>query len=118
MLLVEVLSASVPVASFVAAPWAVLVTVPHVAGVVGEVTCTLLFAPGAISPKEQVSTAELMEHWVASVPASIVQLKPALAGRVSERVTLRAIPAPVLVSTILKPTWSFALTGLASAILL
>src|SRR5438093_657892 len=95
MLAVEELSPWLADASLAAAPSAVLVTVPQVAAVVGEEMCTVLLAPGAISPKEQVSTPPLMEQsalsWLHTTPA----------GRVSVRVTLLATPAPLFVTNML-----------------
>src|SRR5436305_1401658 len=113
----EVLSPRVDVASLVAVAVAVLLTVPQVLGVVGEVMWTCLLTPLARSPKAQVSVPAAIEHCAAPVPPSMLQLRPGLEGRVSVRVTFLAMPAPVFVRTMVKPTWSAALTGLASALL-
>src|SRR5205085_11314609 len=96
----ELLSARVELASLVAVAVAVLLTVPHVLGVVGEVMCTVFVVPETMSPKEQESTPLEMEHWAAPVPPSIVQLRPALLGSVSVTLTSLAMPAPVLLTTI------------------
>src|SRR6266436_3434524 len=66
---------------------AVLLTVPQVAEVVGEVMWTWTEAEGARSTGPKWRT-----------PAVMLQLRPALVGTVSETVTLRAMPAPVLVT--------------------
>ena len=45
-----------------------------------------------------------------------VQLVPALLGKLSESVTLRAMPGPALLTTMVKPIVSPELTGLASLV--
>src|SRR5438128_11238589 len=81
--------------SLVAPPVAVLVTVPQVVGVVGEETWTVLLAPGATSPKEQVSTRSEERRVGAQWTSSTDQLRAACVGSVSVRITVLATPGPV-----------------------
>src|SRR4029078_1995049 len=74
---------------------AVLLTVPQLAVVVGEVRCTCLLRVGARSPNLQVRMPLEIEQPVSLPAASIVQLVPAVVGRVSETVTAVAVPAPL-----------------------
>src|SRR5436190_2002016 len=62
---------------------ALFTTLPQVADVVGELMCTVLLAPGSMSPKEQVNTPCAIAHSAPPVPPSIVQPSPAFVGRVS-----------------------------------
>src|SRR5207249_8941802 len=73
-----------------------LFTVPQVAGVVGEVMWTWVLAPPARLAGPKDSTPALMAHPELDPPASMVQLSPALVGRVSDTVTFLAVPTPVL----------------------
>src|SRR5436190_17712318 len=82
---------------------AVLFTVPHVAGVVGEVMCTCLAAPEPRLPKLHERTPFAIEQPELLLAASIVQLSPALVGSVSVTVTPLAVPAPLLVAVMTKP---------------
>src|SRR6266704_2302405 len=75
-----------------------LLTVPQVAGVVDEVMWTWTEAPGARSAGPKCRTPAVMVQVPVVVPASMLQLRPALVGRVSETATFRAVPAPVLVT--------------------
>ena len=79
---------------------AALTTWPQVAAVVGEDRCTVFVAPDAMSPKWQMRTPAVIEHWAAPVPPSIVQLRPAFVGSVSVTVTSFAVPAPPFVTVI------------------
>src|SRR3989449_868296 len=74
-------------ASLVACPVAELFTVPHVAGVVGEVMCTVLEAPEARLPKLQERTPAVIEQLPCPVPPSMDHEVPVLVGRASVRVT-------------------------------
>src|SRR5207248_5750328 len=84
---------SLPVAT-----WALLLTVPHVASVVGEVRWTWALAPAARSPKLQVRTPVVIVQPAVEPAASIDQLSPAFVGRVSVTVTAVAVPAPLFVA--------------------
>src|SRR5258708_1876870 len=77
---------------------AVLLTVPQVAEVVGEVMWTWTEAEGARSTGPKCRTPAVMVQVPVVAPASMLQLSPALVGTVSETVTLRAMPSPVLVT--------------------
>src|SRR3954451_1276350 len=72
---------------------ALFTTLPQVAAVVGEPTCTVWVAPGAIDPKLQVKTPCAIAQSAAPVPPSIVQLRPAFVGSVSVTTTFVAVPA-------------------------
>src|SRR5438105_319150 len=82
---------------------ALLLTVPHDATVVGEVTWTCLLALEAISPKLHVRMPVVIEQPVSLAPVSTDQLVPAVVGRVSDTVALVAVPAPLLVAVMTKP---------------
>ena len=89
---------------------ALLETVPQVADVVGDTTSMATLAPGARLAKVHVSTCGLaveIEHPSGGVGAGVTdlmdQLSPALLGNVSVTVTLVAVPAPMLVTVIVKP---------------
>jgi len=75
--------------------------VAQVAEVVGEVMWTVSLAPLAIVEEGQLKVPEAIEQaalhpvWLA-----IVQERPVFVGRVSERVTPLALPAPVLATVI------------------
>jgi len=88
----EVLLARADEASFVAEAVAVFATVPQLFAVVGEIMCTLALAPGAKSPKLQLSVPVEIEHCALSGLSD--QLRPALVGRVSLSVTPLAVPVP------------------------
>src|SRR5712692_7228313 len=75
-----------------------LLTVPQVAEVVGEVMWTWKEMPEAMSTGPKCRTPDVMVQVPVVAPASMLQLSPELVGRVSETVTLRAVPAPVLVT--------------------
>src|SRR6266487_704214 len=79
---------------------ALLVTVPHVAAVVGLVMCTAADAPDARSAGPNESTPLLILQLLAGLCEAIVQVRPLLVGSVSVTVTLRAMPAPELVTMI------------------
>src|SRR5947199_71888 len=73
-----------------------LLTVPQVAWVVGEVMWTWVLAPPARLAGPKDSTPPEMLHLELELAASMVQLSPALVGRVSDIVTPLAVPTPVL----------------------
>src|SRR5258707_641576 len=77
---------------------AVLLTVPQVAEVVGEVMWTWTEAEGARSTGPKCRTPAVMVQVPVVAPASMLQLSPELVRTVSETVTLRAVPSPVLVT--------------------
>src|SRR5260370_840281 len=77
-----------------------LLTVPQVAEVVGEVMWTWKEAEGARSTGQKWRTPVVMVQLPVVLVPSMLQLSPALVGTVSETVTLRAMPAPVLVTEI------------------
>src|SRR2546425_151144 len=112
----EALDVSLP--SLLVETLPVLLTVaPQVAAVVGELMCTVAWAPEARSPMLQVSTPVVIEQVAAAVPPLTDQLRPALLGKVSVTVTPWAVPAPVLLTVRVKPMLSPAFTGEASAVL-
>ena len=74
--------------------------VPQLAEVVGLVMWTCLLAPAARVPQLQVSVPAAIEQPVSLPAASMVQLRPALVGRLSVSVTPVALPAPLLVTVI------------------
>src|SRR5882672_7824925 len=77
----------------------------------------IVFEPLApTSPKEQLNTPVVIEQAAPSTPPT-VQLVPGLVGSVSLRLTLRAMPGPALLTTIVNPIVSPALTGEASLVL-
>src|SRR6266571_3935719 len=82
--------------SLVVVAEAELLTVPQVAEVVGEVMWTWTEAPGARSTGPKCRTPAVMVQVPVVAPASMLQLRPELVGRVSETVTLRAMPSPLL----------------------
>src|SRR6266851_2540621 len=75
-----------------------LLTVPQVAEVVGEVMWTWNETVGARSTGPKWRTPVVMVQVPVVLRPSMLQLSPALVGRVSETVTLCAVPAPVLVT--------------------
>jgi hypothetical protein len=91
-----------------------LLTVPQLAAVVGDVTCTVFVAPVATSPKLHVSVPLAIEQ--PDTAGLIDQLVPAVVGSTSVSVTPVAVPAPVFVTVIVKPIASPALTGEPSAV--
>jgi hypothetical protein len=103
-------------ASLLAKADAVLLTVPHVSGVVGETIWTVLLPPDATVPKLQVRVPELMLHCGLSGLSD--QLNPTFAGNVSVTVTFFASPAPLFVTVITNPIASVELTDDESAVLL
>ena len=112
------LLASAVEASFVAEALAVFETVPQLSAVVGELICTVLLEPAFRSPKVQLSTPLVIVQEAASAP-SLLQLVPLLVGKVSDRVTPFATPVPAvgeLLTVMVKPIGSPALTGLTSAV--
>src|SRR5438045_6147030 len=82
---------------------AVLLIVPHEVMFVAEVRCTCLLALDPRSPKLQVRAPLEMEQPVSLPAASMVQLVPAVVGRVSDTVTAVAVPAPLFVAVIRNP---------------
>ena len=76
----------------------------------------VLVPKAATSPKLQFKTPAVMVHAAPSTPPT-VQFKPPLVGKVSVKVTERAIPGPALLTTMVKPIASPALTGEASLVL-
>src|SRR6266478_6325283 len=84
--------------SLVVVAEAVLLTVPQVAEVVGEVIWTWKDAEGARSTGPKWRTPAVMVQLPVVLVPSMLQLRPELVGRVSETVTLCAVPAPVLVT--------------------
>src|SRR5688572_27712459 len=93
---VMVVGPAVLLPSLVVVALALLLTVPQLAAVVGELRCTLALPAGAIEPKLQVRTPAVIEQ--PSTAGEIVQLVPALVGRVSVTVTPVAVPVPLLVA--------------------
>src|SRR5438128_2908768 len=85
---IELLEESEP--SFEVVTLAVLLTVPHVAEVVGEVICTVSEPPLVIVPMLQVNTPAVIEQVPAAVPPSTDQLVPAFVGNVA--ITLAPVP--------------------------
>src|SRR6266481_8168123 len=77
---------------------AVLLTVPQVAEVVGEVMWTWTEAEGARSTGPKLRFPAVSVQLPVVLVPSMLQLSPALVGTVSETVTLRAMPSPVLVT--------------------
>src|SRR6266436_7921689 len=71
-----------------------LLTVPQVAEVVGEVRWTWKETPEARSAGPKCRTPVVMVQVPVVPPASMLQIKPELAGRVSETVTPVAVPGP------------------------
>src|SRR5262245_54049597 len=86
--------------SFDASAMAVLLSVPHVAEVVGEVMCTDALAPDArLNPAPpQVSSPAAMPQVQPPVVDSTVQFNPGFAGKVSFSTTSNALPGPLLVT--------------------
>src|SRR5258707_8881114 len=84
--------------SLVVVAEAVLLTVPQVAEVVGEVMWTWKDAEGARSTGPKWRTPAVMVQLPVVLVPSMLQLNPALVGTVSETVTLRAVPPPGLVT--------------------
>src|SRR5512136_719343 len=76
---------------------------------VGEVSLMVFTAPGGISPKLHETTPAVIVQEAASVPPTD-QLRSAAVGRGSVSVTLLAVPSPLLVTAIVKPTGSPELT--------
>src|SRR6185503_13125841 len=87
-------------ASLEAAVVAVLETVPQVAEVVDELMWTVLLPVAMTLPKLQLSEPAMMLQAPASGPPLMDQLRPALAGNRSVRVTSLARPGPALVTVI------------------
>src|SRR5437899_561412 len=83
--------------SLVVVTLALLLTVPQVAGVVGEMMWTWKVAPGARSSGPNFSTPATIAPLRFVHPASMLQAVPAFVGSVSLTMTLRAMPAPLLV---------------------
>src|SRR5260370_1449636 len=75
---------------------AVLLTVPQVAGVVGEVMWTWTEAEGARSTGPKCRPPAVMVLFPKDPAASMLHPRPPFVARPSETVTLRAMPAPVL----------------------
>src|SRR5688572_30612808 len=76
--------------------------VAQLADVVGDVMCTDFEAFEASVPQLQVSTEAVIEQ-PASEPAATDQLRPAVVGRLSVTVTVRASPAPLFVAVMTNP---------------
>jgi hypothetical protein len=77
--------------------------------------CTETEAAGAMSPNEQLSVFAAIEQFGLSGLSD--QLIPAPVGSGSDNVTAFAVPVPLFVTVIVKPSWSPALTVAASAVL-
>src|SRR6185369_1700105 len=105
-------------ASLEAAVVAVLLTVPQVSEVVGELICTVLLPVAITVPKLQLSVPPAIEHAAASAPPLMVQLRPPLEGSRSVRVTSCPSPGPALLTVMVYPMVSPASTVVASAVLL
>src|SRR5947208_973119 len=73
-------------------------TVPQVAAVVALVMWTWKVAAAAMSTGPKLNTPAVLVQVPVVPPASMDQLRPVLVGRVSETLTLRAMPAPPLVT--------------------
>src|SRR5258705_108979 len=86
--------------SLVVVALAEFTTSPQGAAVVGDVRCTCLDVPLAMSPKLQVKTPSAIEQPVSLLAASIVQTSPGFVGRVSWTTTPFAVPAPLFVTVI------------------
>src|SRR6266702_2692777 len=74
----------------------------------------VLLAPAAMSPNEQLRVFDEIKHPVTA--GLMVHVIPVPVGSGSESVTLLAMPAPLLVTTIVKPIGSPALTVAASGV--
>src|SRR6266704_4731709 len=104
--------------SLVVVTEAVLLTVGHVALVVGEVMWTWTDPDAARSAGPYTRWPEpLMENPALEFAWSMDQDRPALAGRGSSTVRLRAIPDPTLLTVTTNPIVSPALTGEVSEVL-
>src|SRR5712691_6271717 len=89
----------------------------HSVAVVCADTCTVLEAPAARSPNEQLRLLPVIEQLPAPVPPSITQVRPPVGfGSGSDSVTFFAVPAPLFVSVSRNPIGSPAFTGEASAV--
>ena len=106
-----------PALSAPAETLALLPTVPQVAVVVGDVTCTVKLDADARLAFVQVRTPAAMPHVGVPVVPAIVQLRPAFVGKVSVIDTLLALPAPVLLTVTVNPIGEPAVTDAASAVL-
>ena len=97
---------------------AVLLIVAHEAGVVGLVMCTDLDASSAERARScrSASADAPIEQPASEFGASIVQLRPALAGRMSVTVTLVALPGPELVTVDREADRLAGVDGPASAV--
>ncbi len=93
---VIVVGPALAVPSFVVPALALLLTVPQLAVVVGELRCTVALPAGASEPKLQVRTPAVIVQ--PATAGEIVQLVPAGVGRVSVMVTPVAVPVPLLVT--------------------
>ena len=102
------LSESAP--SFDVVTLAVLFTSPQLPTVVGEVMCAALLRPEPRSPKSQVSTPLVIEQPASLLAASTDQSSPPFVGNVSVTVTPWAVPSPLLVTSIVNPMLSPAVT--------
>src|SRR3954449_2687587 len=104
--------------SFEASAIPVLLIVPHVAEVVGEVMCTEALAPDArLNPlPPHVSTPALMPQVQPPVVDATVQFRPGLSRNVSFKTTSHALPGPLFVTASMSPTWSPADTDPLSAV--
>ena len=79
--------------------------------------CTSKLAPATMSPKSQVSSPRLIEQNPAPVPPSTDQEVPASVGSVSETCTPSAVALPSLVTVMVNPMSSPAVTVCSSATL-
>jgi hypothetical protein len=102
--------------SFVAAPVAVLFSVPQSAASVVPETITVKLAPAAIVPKLQLRVLPTIgsTHDAAPVPPVIAHATPAGSG--SFKVTPVADPAPMLSIVMVKLATSPALIGVFAAV--
>jgi hypothetical protein len=106
-----------PALSAPAETLALLLTVPQVAVVVGDVTCTVKLDAEARLAFVHVRTPVAIAHVGVPVVPAIVQLRPVFVGTVSVIDTLLALPAPVLLTVTVKPMGDPAVTVAASAVL-
>src|SRR6187551_3351577 len=81
---------------------AVLVSVPQSAASVAPETITLALASSARSPKAQLSTWPVVPASGVMVQRSLLSLQSIPLGRLSVRVTPKAVPGPLLVTVIVK----------------
>ena len=108
-----VLADAETVAWLVAAAVAVFGYAPQLANAVALVTCTEVDAPSAMSPNEHDNVRPPIEQ--PAFAGLIDQLMPVPVGNGSDKVTAFAVPVPELLTVIVNPIGSPALTDAASA---